>query len=175
MNIHQIRDLALKILGIYYLSHALIYAPQICGIFASWPNNSQFQVSGVAIGLSVLLSLLFWLGVGVFLTFRTATVIRILWSQPELGEGKPFTTRPCLAFWIVLIGAFYFVGSLGEAVAELWRIADRRFVDFVSNFLPNLVTLTLSSACVVKARAIEAWLQDKIGQNNQQSVSKKVE
>ena len=71
MNIRQIRDLALKILGIYYLSNALIYAPQFAGVFTSWGKVSEIAGHESAVLLSVLLPLLFWTGIGLVLTFRS--------------------------------------------------------------------------------------------------------
>ncbi len=64
MNIRQIRDLALKILGIYYLSSALVRAPQFASIFFSWNKSPEMAGHGLAISLSVLLPFRVWAGCG---------------------------------------------------------------------------------------------------------------
>lgn len=168
MNIAHIRDLALKILGIFYLCQALVYAPQICGIFTSLSGNCEYQASRLAVGLSVFLPLFFWLVAGAILTFRTAAVIRVLWSRRESDESMPQTAGSSMTTWIMLVGVFYFVGSLGGVVAELWRVVERRYLDPIAwdRFVPNLITLGLSIACVVKARAIETWLRRRIGKDS---------
>ncbi len=172
MNIRQIRDLALKILGIYYLSSALVRAPQFASIFFSWNKSPEMAGHGLAISLSVLLPLAFWLLIGLLLTFRTGLVSAILW--PSRNEPESTTiTRPSLRFWIVLIGFFFAIGAAGGAVAQLWVLVAHQSMRgsyMYSRFLPELVTLVLSIICIFKAQAIEAWLNTKIGQDSQPEV-----
>ena len=171
MNIRHIRDLTLKILGIFYLSHALVYAPQLSSLFMSWDKTPEYAGHGPAIALSVLLPLAFWIGLGLVLVFRTSIVVALLWPRPPEDNGSTAAGTPALAFWIVLIGFFYFVGALGGAVAETWILAVNRemrgsFLQF--KFLPEFITMILSIVCIVKAKAIAAWLQTKIGEDSQQ-------
>ena len=172
MNIRQIRDLALKILGIYYLSTALVRAPQFASIFFSWNKSPEMAGHGLAISLSVLLPLAFLLVIGLLLTFRTGLVAAILWPSQNEPESTTIT-RPSLRFWIVLIGFFFAVGAAGGAVAQVWTLAVRRDMRgsfMYYKFLPELVTLVLGIACILKAQAIEAWLNAKIGQDSQPEV-----
>jgi hypothetical protein len=172
MNIRQIRDLALKILGIYYLSSALIRAPQFASIFFSWDKSPEMSGHGLAIAVSVLVPLAFWLLIGLLLTFRTGLVAAILWPSRDEPD-VPTTARPSLRFWIVLIGFFFAVGAAGGAIAQLWVLVAHRSMRgsyMYSRFLPELVTLVLSMICIFKAQAIEAWLNTKIGQDCQPEV-----
>ncbi len=173
MNIRQIRDLALKILGIYYLSSALVRAPQIASMFFSWDKSPEMAGHGLAIAVSVLVPLAFWLIIGLLLTFRTALVAAVLWPSRDEPES-PMAARPSLRFWIVLIGFFFAVGAAGGAVAQLWVLVAHRSMRgsyMYHRFLPELVTLALSIVCIFKAQAIEAWLNTKIGQGSQQDES----
>jgi hypothetical protein len=170
MNIHQIRDLALKILGIYYLSRALIYAPQVSSFFLSWDNNPSLADNKLAIGLSGLLPLVFWLLIGLVLTFRTGHVAKILWLSRQDSEARTIE-RPSLRFWIVLIGFFFLVSSTGGVVSHVLAfVANRNIRDpfIYYQYLPEIFTLVLSIICIFKARGIEAWLKTKIGDDSQQ-------
>ena len=161
MNIRQIRDLALKILGIYYLSSALVRAPQFASLFFTWNRSPETEGQGLAIALSVLLPLAFWLIIGLLLTFRTGLVAAVLWPSRDEQAGSPIA-RPSLRFWIVLIGFFFLVSAAGGAVSQVWTFAmhrDMRGSFMYYKFLPELVTLVLSIACILKAQAIEAWLE----------------
>ncbi|MDD4736333.1 MAG: hypothetical protein PHP44_09525 [Kiritimatiellae bacterium] len=172
MNIRQVRDLALKIFGIYYLSNALVRAPQFASLFFSWNRNPEMAGHGFAIALSVLSPIAFWLIIGLLLTFRTPRVAGILWKSQEEPASSP-TARPSLSFWIVLVGFFFFVSAAGGAVAEAWILAFNRqmrgsFVYY--KFFPEVVTLVLSIVCILKAQAIEAWLSRKIGESSRLEV-----
>ena len=168
MNIKQIRDLTLKLMGIYYLSVALIYAPQLASVFSSRGKLPETSVNDLAIALSVLLPLFFWTIIGLVLTFRTTAVAKRLWSSmPE--ESQPYRTarRPSLRFWIVLVGFFYFVGGLGGTVSQLWIVASNSGP--YAALLSDLITLALSITCIVKAATLEAYLMRKIAKNGQQT------
>ncbi len=165
MNMRQIRDLALKILGIYYLSHALTYALQFAGVFTSWGKISEIAGNEFAVLLSVLLPLLFWVVIGLVLTFRTSLVAAILWAASAEDQPAPATARPSLRFWVVLVGFFFLVKSLGGAVSQLWVFAASQQMRGSFSYyrsLPELITLALSIVCIAKAQAIEALLMTKI-------------
>lgn len=168
MTIREIRDLALKVLGIYYLSKALIYAPQFASLFF-YPEVAGNEI---AIALSALLPLSFWLLIGLLLTFRTGLVAAVLWSSREEESQTSTASKPSLRFWIVLVGFFYLIGSLGGTVSQLWMFAaNQEMQSFVSYYqsIPELMTLVLSIFCITKARAIEAFLMTKIGKDRQQT------
>jgi hypothetical protein len=167
MNIMQIRDLALKVLGIYYLSQSIIYILQLTMVFASYGEMVEHKF---AIYLPTLFCLVFWAIIGCALTFRTSFVVAILWSRQP--EEEHTTTKPSLRLWIVLIGLFFFVKSLGGTIYQLLIFATRQqerdiFVYYQS--LPGIITFVLSIVCIVKARAIERFLMGKIGINSQQT------
>ena len=165
MNIRQIRDLALKILGIYYLSHALIYAPQFASLFTSRSKLSEISGHEFAVLLSVLLPLLFWISIGFLLTFRTSLVATILWPASAEDQQAAASARPSLRFWIVLVGFFFLVKSLGAAVSQIWMFAASQQMRGAFAYyrpLPELITLALSIVCIVKAQAIETFLITKI-------------
>ena len=164
MDIRHLRDLALKILGIYYLSIALAEVPQIAGLFITRDYGPEMAGHEFAIALSVLLPLVFWFGIGLLLTFRTSIVTTVLWrSQPELAVGP--MAKPFLRFWIVLIGFFFAVDAAGGAVAEVWILAlqsDMRGDLAYSPLFPELIKLVLSGFCILRAHVIEAWLKTKM-------------
>ena len=171
MNIRHARDLALKILGIYYLFHAIVYTPQLCGVFAMWNRNPSNEYSRMAIAMSVLVPLLFWLVFGLLLTFKTSSVLRLLWPSSDEVDSTTPTGTPSMSFWIVLVGFFYFVGSFGGALSQLWQFVDERHYGTsyrISKLLPQLFTLALSVFCIIKAKAIEAWLTNHITRDSQQ-------
>ena len=124
----------------------------------------------LAIALSVLLPLAFWIGIGLVLTFRTSLVAAILWASAREEQQPPATARPSLRFWIVLIGFFFLVKSLGGAVSQLWVFATSQQIRGSFTYygsLPDFITLVLSIVCIVQAQAIETFLMAKIGKDSQ--------
>ena len=168
MNIRQIRDLALKVLGIYYLAHALLLAPQFF-LFFTLDRSQTAGLTLITLSLSVLLPIAFWIIIGLLLTFYTGLVAAVLWPKQEEPETG-LAAKPSLRFWIVLIGFYFLVSATGGAVAQVWTLTVRGAFMYYK-FLPELVTLVLSIACILKARAIETWLNSKIGEDNQQSAA----
>ena len=176
MNIYQIRDLALRILGIYYLSNALVYVFQVASLF-SMDNNPTLAGNKLAITLSVLVPLVFWLLIGLLLTFRTVHVSKFLWPSSDEPEGSTIA-KPSLRYWIVLIGLFFFISSAGGVVAQIWTFAvsqSMRGSFTYYKYLPELVTLFLSIVCIIKAKAIEAWLETRIEDDSQGHLQRPVD
>jgi hypothetical protein len=165
MNICQIRDLALKLLGLNFLFRALSFIPSLGGLFASMSKPGELTQIMLASVISILLPFAFWMACGFILVFRTAFVASRLWSAEKtvLAAGEPVFPR--LSFWIVVIGFFFFIEALGSTVADVWvffiRSAGQSSQTNTLCFIPHFVALVISMLCMGNARTIERILDKK--------------
>jgi hypothetical protein len=168
LTMHDVRDLALKLFGFYCLVRFVVIVPQIISLLAYASENEQFLTSRTLLAVISYIPAIFYLVLAFFLLFRTRTVLTLLWGsekEEEPGEAGADFRGTCLAFWIVLIGIYYFIQSASGVATELWVIAVRKEMiatSFVSiKFLPNLVILPLSLVCMFKARSIERFIVNR--------------
>jgi len=163
MNISQARDLALKLLGFYYLITAITYMPQIAGLFTiSVKEKEYINYMGVFILLMTLPAILYFI-VAFFLLIKTSFVLRILWFHEDSAPSAPITITLTTA--ICLIGFFYLIGSLGGLSVELYILSIKREMWGSLTgykYLPNILTSVLSLICIIKARRIAEFLKNKI-------------
>ena len=167
MNSKQIRDLVLKVVGLYYLSCAVIYGPQFIGVFAGWSKWEGEGMSRHAVLLSVLLPLLFWLLIGVCLVFLTDRIQAALWPATRGPSEPQDQTKPTgsFSFWIVLVGLFYFLGAVGTVLSEIgtWqRVGGIPGLLTRPSFLSQLITAALSLFCVWKPDVLSEWLKRRL-------------
>ena len=163
MTTRQIRDLAIRVLGLYYLAHAIIYLPQILGIFSISGKEAEYMGNKAIFVIASLIPIAMYFVVAYVLLVKTRAIMALLWptTAEETGNTSPALS---LTTWVSLIGLFYLIGSAGGAASELWILGTRREVmgSFLSyKFLPDLVTMLLSVICIVKSRQIAEFLEKK--------------
>ena len=172
MNISHARDLALKLFGISYLFRSIIYFPQLIGMFSMMKNHEKFGTSPLSLAMTVIAPLIFWLTIGVVLTFWTTAVQCILWPRQQNDETATSTAVPSMSFWIVLICFYFLVGAVGGASSELYVLfvkPELRQLTKQVRFPPYIVTIIFSAICIFKAEVIGNWLTQRISKDSQQS------
>ena len=165
MNVPQIRDLILKIVGVYCLvvTFSLIQAVLFTVIGSLWSSGI---LVGMGMGVYCLGMLAVWIGVTWVFLCRTDVVRRRIW--PEDGENSGPVTPPkmTMAFWVAVVGLSAFLQSVDNFGAIGWRgvtyilssEAPASFVDFALLLVP----VFLSAVCVLRAREIGAWISAPI-------------
>jgi len=163
MTIQHVRDLAIKIMGLYFLSQAFYYFTQIPWILFSFNKNSGDLIENyrVIIISTFLCPLIFYSVIGFFLTFGTSRIITILWGSTQESQELSTPPTPSLQLWIILIGLFFFFKSFGSTVTLLGSIlVDKNHsTEHISHRLCiDLLTLALSIVCMMKAQVLEGFL-----------------
>jgi hypothetical protein len=176
MNATQIRDLAIKLLGIYCIARVIMLVPSLLVLFASryrdaFGDRIEFVL---APGVSFFL----YCATGYLLLFHSALVLRLLWPPAEEQSGATSVSLP-LATWVSLIGLFYLIGALAETVSlgakllcewDRWRSFDLRTFDQVRLFT-EVITLILAMLCITKAKQIAEYLTKKTAEVKPTSTS----
>jgi hypothetical protein len=172
MNKSYIRDLALKLFGIFYLLKSAISLGQLIGMLSMLQSDEPFDASLLYLVLTVIIPLTLWLIIGIVLTFRTATVERILWPRQQSDEVATLTAVPPMSFWIVLICFYFIISAIGGASSELYVfIAKPEWRHLVKQvqMSSHIVTIIFSAICIFKAEVIGNWLTKHISKGNKQN------
>lgn len=161
MTTRQIRDLAIRILGLYYLSNAIIYLPQILGLFSMSGKEAEHIANKAVFVIASLIPIAMYFVIAYVLLFKTRAIVALLWPRTD-EEAGDVSTVPSLTTWVSLIGLFYLIGSVGGAASELWMLGAKREMmgSFLSyKFLPDLITMVLAVICIAKSRQIAEYLK----------------
>lgn len=161
MNVHQIRDLILKIIGIYCLvvSFSLIQVVLFMVLEGLTSGGILMAMGMSAFYLGMLAA---WIGLSWVLLRRTNAVRRRIWPEDGAASGPVTLPKMTMAFWVAVVGLYAFLQSVDNFGAIGWRgVADifsseapASFVDWAVLLVPVL----LSAVCVLRAREIGAWI-----------------
>lgn len=135
-------------------------------------SDEQFGPSPLYLVLTVIIPLTFWLIIGVVLTFRTATVQRILWPRHQSDAVATLTAVPAMSFWIVLICFYFIISAIGGASSELYVLIAKpewRLLVKQVQMSSHIVTIIFSVICIFKAEVIGNWLTQHISKGNKQN------
>jgi hypothetical protein len=161
MTTRQIRDLAIKILGLYFLTHAIIFLPQILSFFRlSGPETELVTHKAAFIFVSLIPSAMYF-AVAFVLLIKTQATMALLWPKVDNDAGITASSLS-LTSWISLVGLFYLIGSAGGTASELWILGVNRKMmggSLSFRFLPDIITMVLSAICIVQARRIADYLK----------------
>ena len=164
MTTRQIRDLAIRILGLYYLAHAIISLPQILGWFSLSGEETAYVTHKYIFACASLIPVAMYFAVAYMLLFKTRAIMALLWPSTDEDVGSTSTTLS-LPTWVGLIGLFYLIGSVGDTVSGLWIFGVSEMPGMGSHlsykFLPDLITMALAIICIVKSRSIAEYLKKK--------------
>lgn len=165
MNVPQIRDLILKIVGVYCLvvSFSLI---QVVLFMLLKGLTSGGILMGMGMSILYLGMLAVWIGLAWVLLRRTNAVRRRIWPEDGADSGPVTPPKMTMAFWVAVVGLSAFLQSVDNFGAIGWRgLADilsseapASFVDWAVLLVPAL----LSAVCVLRAREIGAWISAPI-------------
>ena len=165
IDIHEARDLAVKLFGLYCIVSFVLLAPQILSVAALSPAHSELITSRLVFAVTTSIPAVLYLALGWTLLFRTRSVVRILWRDVTESDSAPPFSASSLSFWITLIGLFYFIRSVSGLATQLWIFGTRTGAlghSFSSlRFLPDLVIFPLALLFIFKARAIEEFIRRK--------------
>ena len=159
MNVPQIRDLILKLFGVYCLivSFSLIQVA-LYSMVRFLGTNGAF----VVVGVLTLPMIFLWIGLTWVLLRRTNAVRRRIWPEDGADNDPVPLPKMTMAFWVAVVGLSAFLQSVDNFGAIGWRgLADilsseapASFVDWAVLLVPAL----LSAVCVLRAREIGAWI-----------------
>jgi len=154
ITIHQVRDLALKILGLYCVLGLLVQLSGAAYVTAlipdeTYPGNAVIELAQCLANAAIYLIAAY------LLLFRTQLVLRIVWPTPEPESEAPFAPRlASLEFWFQLLGVFFVVRSLpavASAIAFWLFNSDTISTSTVygrGGTIDSAVTLALAVICI---------------------------
>jgi hypothetical protein len=158
MNIRQLRDLAIKFIGLYCLTSGVLTIPSIVSLLA-YAFGPGFHFGQFLIALLYLAMLPFYFGFAYLLLLQTPGVAAVLWPEEELSTGPDFDIS--LETCVALIGLYYIPNVLHGIMLNLACAArpegmsGRGYTDI----LPDAVMLTAAVLCIVKSKAIATHIR----------------
>ncbi len=160
MNIRQLRDLAIKFIGLWCLMSGVLTIPFIASM-VGYSFDAGFHFDHVLSTLLYLAMLPLYFGFPYLLLFQTHGVAAVLWQEEELSTGPDFDTS--LETCVALIGVYYIPEALFKVMSHLEFFAVRPEGASgygYTNFLPDAVMLAVAVLCIVKSKAIAAYIRN---------------
>ena len=163
MNVPQIRDLILKLFGVYCLivSFSLIQVA-LYSMVRFLGTNGAF----VVVGVLTLPMIFLWIGLTWVLLRRTNAVRRRIWPEDGADNDPVPLPKMTMAFWVAVVGLSAFLQSAGRLFSIGWEgiatihSTERSFS--LLDWIVFLVPVLLSAVCVLLAREIGAWISAPI-------------
>ena len=166
MNVHQVRDLILKIVGVYclFISFSLI---QLVLSMLSEHWDARGGPGFLGDNLFYLALLAVWIVLAWVFLRRTDAIRRRIWPE-DAGDATPVTLpRTTMAFWVAVVGLYEFLQSVDVLPLIGWRavmqISPSELPSTLSGWVVQLAPCVLSAVCVLGARDIGAWIAAPIG------------
>ena len=88
MTTRQIRDLAIRILGIYYLANAIIGVPQILAIFTLSGKEAGYVENKAVFAIASLTPVGMYFVVAYVLIFKAGVIMALLWPKADEETGS---------------------------------------------------------------------------------------
>ena len=118
MKTSDVRDLAIKLFGVYCLVTFVAIIPQVVMIFLASESAMQAIRSRLALGGLWCIQFGVYAAFGYLFLFRTQAVVRLIWGPSAPSDQSPGLQVPTgLSFWIVLIGVFYLIQSVSQMIS----------------------------------------------------------
>lgn len=161
MNVHQVRDLILKTVGVncLFVSFSLIQMVLYTVIGSLGAGGMR---AGMGTGVLSLGMLSVWIGLTWVLLRRTDAVRRRIWPEDGADCGPVTLPKMTMAFWVVVIAFYAFLRyadnftTIGLRSIEAGR-AGQPPISFLG-FAGMMAPPALAAACVFRAREIGAWI-----------------
>ena len=166
MKPNEIRNLAVKLFGLYCVTRFVILLPQLASIFLMSGHDAYMQNKAL-VALATTMSPVLYICLGWLCLFKTNLVLALLWSGDQPAGETPASGSGAysLSFWITLVGFFYLISSTAGLLSQLWIFGVGRQMfgsTFLSaKFFPNIFLFPLSIFCILKARRIETFINKK--------------
>lgn len=161
MNVPQIRDLILKIIGVYCLVVTFSLLQAVLFMVLEGLMSGSILL-GLGMGIFHLGMLAVWIGLTWVFLRRTDAVRRRIWSEDGADSGPVTLPKMSMAFWVAVVGLSAFLQSVDNFGAIGWRgVADILSSEAPASFVDwavLLVPVLLSAVCVLRAREIGAWI-----------------
>lgn len=156
MNIRQLRDLAIKIVGLMCVSQAAFLFVQLPGLLmAAWSFHGLLWIAGFAFFM------LFYAAFAYVLLVQSRAVAGLLWPEDEIVTGPDFTLS--LEACIALVGVYFIPNALSRIAGDVLAMAvlpeGVSWYQRWGGFIPQSVLLAIAVLCIVKSKAIAAYVR----------------
>ncbi|NLV40344.1 MAG: hypothetical protein GXY15_03845 [Candidatus Hydrogenedentes bacterium] len=114
MNVPQIRDLILKIVGVYCLVVTFSLVQVVLFTVIGSVGGGSILL-GLGMGIFHLGMLAVWIGLTWVFLRRTDAVRRRIWPEDGAENGPVTLPKMTMAFWVAVVGLSAFLQSAGRA------------------------------------------------------------
>lgn len=166
MNVHQIRNLILKLFGVYGLFISFSWIQLVLGMLSEhW--GARGGPGFLADNFFFLAVLVVWIVLAWTFLRRTDAIRRRIWPE-DAGDATPVTLpKTTMAFWVAVVGLYEFLQSVDTLPVIGWRavmqICPSELPSTLADWVVQLAPCVLSAVCVLRARDIGAWIAAPIG------------
>lgn len=161
MNVPQIRDLILKIVGVYCLVVTFSLLQAVLFMLLDGLTSGSLLM-GMGMSVLYLGMLAAWIGLAWVLLRRTNAVRRRIWPEDGADNDPVPLPKMTMAFWVAVVGLSAFLQSVDNFGLIGWRnIVTIHSTESPASFVDwavLLVPVFLSAVCVLRAREIGAWI-----------------
>ena len=161
MNIRQLRDLAIKFIGLWCLSSGVMMISQVFGTFGYFFKNGSF-LSGAAYLLSFAVTVVLYGGLTYLLLFKSSMVAGLLWTEKEEDSAESNVTAT-LEMCVALIGFYYipdvlsrFAFDIGISIARMQITSG--YHEY-SELFRDAILLAVAVTCIVKSKTIATHIR----------------
>ncbi len=166
MKTNDVRDLAVKLFGLYCLVSCVTVVPQVVMILIASESAMHYVSSRLAVAALVSIQGAAFVAFAYLFLFRTAGVVRLIWGQSASSEQScdEHQVATGLAFWIILIGVFYLIQSSSQLLPQLWRLVTQRGMAgsyLWGELVSEALVLAASVFCILKSKDIKGFIQSR--------------
>jgi hypothetical protein len=159
VNIQQLRDLAIKFIGLWCLTSAAFMLASIASM-VDYFFDAGFHLARILHALLYFATLPVYFGFAYVLLFQTRAVAALLWQEEEFSTGPEFGTS--LEVCVALIGLYNIPNVLYRIMSHLaFFVARPEGVSGhgYTDCLPDAVLLAVAVLCIVKSKVIAAYIR----------------
>ena len=165
MKTNDVRDLAVKLFGLYCLVCLVTAVPQVMMICIASEAAMQYVHGRLAMGALASVQAAAYVALAYLFLFKTAGVVRLIWGPSAASEPSPgLPVAPGLSFWIILIGVFYCIQSSSRLLSQLLHLATQRGMAGLylwDQLASDVIVLAASAFCILKSKDIEGFIQSR--------------
>jgi hypothetical protein len=164
MNIRQLRDLAIKFIGLSCLSSGVIILAEIfSGLGVQLGDLAQKGAYMREVGFLLMFAVatLLYGGLAYLLLFKSDLIARVLWRDEEESDVSNVTAT--LEMGVALVGLYHIPNGIHRVASESFSLVSSSGTSFSSHFYGTLfgdaVLLAVAVLCIVKSKTIAAYIR----------------
>jgi hypothetical protein len=163
VNKRQVLDIVFIVFGLYFFMSLVGSLASLT--FSVFMEESEYMSKGSIILMTGVHCTVLLLLTGLFL-FKRKLLLAFFAPHTDEIDGRSTGQEPCyarLAFWIQILGLYYFIASVSKAIGQLAIVVSTK-TRYVSSHLwwnqmgPHLVAVVIAALFIWKSEAIAHFI-----------------